>query len=283
MCSNTPNFNFKKFKLSDIEDHAAICMIAARNSGKSVLVRAILENKKHFPAGVIIAPTDKLSGFYNDFFPPSFIHYEYSSELLSKIFLRQTMIIEKNKERIKQGKKPIDTRLFLVMDDCLAQKGSWMKDQNILELLQNGRHYHITFILTMQYALGITPELRSNFDYVFLLSEDFISNQKRLYEHFAGMFPSFEIFKRAFAKITENFGAMVINKRIKSTNITDKIYWYKADLAEISKKFVVGNGNFTKFNDKYYNKEWNKSKKIFNVDDYLNKKQKLNIDINLES
>lgn len=283
MCSTTPNFNFKKFNLSDIEDHAAICMIASRNSGKSVLVRAILENKKHFPAGVIIAPTDKLSGFYNDFFPQSFIHYQYSSELLSKIFLRQTMIIEKNKERIKNGKKPVDTRLFLVMDDCLAQKGSWMKDQNILELLQNGRHYHITFILTMQYALGITPELRSNFDYVFLLSEDFISNQKRLYEHFAGMFPSFEIFKRAFSKITENFGAMVINKRIKSANLTDKIYWYKADIDKISQKFTVGNGNFIKFNEKYYNKEWNKTKKVFNVEDYLNKKQKLNIDINLEN
>ena len=32
----------------------------------------------------------------------------------------------------------------------------------------------------MQYAVGIPPEMRSNFDYIFLLAEDFISNRKRL-------------------------------------------------------------------------------------------------------
>ena len=33
----------------------------------------------------------------------------------------------------------------------------------------NGRHYKILFILTMQYALGIPPNLRTNIDYVFIL------------------------------------------------------------------------------------------------------------------
>jgi hypothetical protein len=151
MHSGNPNFNFKKFDLRNIPDHAAICTIAMRNSGKTKLVRDILMKKKHYPVTVVIAPTDKLSETYSEFVPPSFIHYEYNSEILSKIFLRQSILIQKNKERVKNGKKPIDTRLFLVMDDCLAQKGTWAKDPNILELLQNGRHYHITFILTMQY------------------------------------------------------------------------------------------------------------------------------------
>ena len=51
--------------------------------------------------------------------------------------------------------------------------------------------------------MGIPPEMRSNFDYIFLLAEDFISNRKRLYEHYAGMFPNFDIFQQVFTEVTK--------------------------------------------------------------------------------
>ena len=50
----------------------------------------------------------------------------------------------------------------------------------------NGRHYKILFIITMQYALGVPPSLRTNIDYVFILREPYIANRKRIYENFAG-------------------------------------------------------------------------------------------------
>ena len=46
------------------------------------------------------------------------------------------------------------------------------KDPLIYELMYNGRHYKILFMLTMQTPLGIKPDLRSNFDYFFLLATD---------------------------------------------------------------------------------------------------------------
>ena len=45
----------------------------------------------------------------------------------------------------------------------------------------NGRHYKMMFLVTMQYALGIT-EPRTNIDYVFILRENIVSNRKRIYE-----------------------------------------------------------------------------------------------------
>ena len=85
-----------------------------------------------------------------------------SKQAVSKLF-------EDNEKRIKDGKKPKDDRLMLIMDDCMSSKGSWVKEEPILELFFNGRHHHISFILTMQYSLGIPPEMRSNFDYIFFL------------------------------------------------------------------------------------------------------------------
>ena len=53
----------------------------------------------------------------------------------------------------------------------MSSKHLWLKDPSVLSIFNEGRHYQLTFILAMQYSLGIQPELRSNFDYVFLLEK----------------------------------------------------------------------------------------------------------------
>mgnify|MGYP000542468758 CR=1 FL=1 len=113
-----------------------------------------------------------------------------------------------NKEVKAHGYSNIDPRAFLILDDCLYDN-TWTRDINVRSLFMNGRHYKIMFLITMQYALGIPPNLRTNIDYVFILRENYISNRKRLYEHWAGMFPSFEIFCQVMNSL-ENFECLVI-------------------------------------------------------------------------
>ena len=260
----------KKFRIDKMVDHATVAMIAKRASGKSYLTREILYHKKDIPTSVVISRTEKLNKFYGDFIADSFIYDNFETEILSKIYSRQAKCNEDNRTRVKEGKKEKDDRIMLVMDDCMSSKGTWVKDQNILELFFNGRHHHVSFILTMQYAVGIPPEMRSNFDYIFLLAEDFISNQKRLYEHYAGMFPTFDIFKQVFANVTQNYGVMVINNRIHSSNITDKVFWYKAKKVP---DFKMGSRIFNKYHKKYYDPDWNKKPNIFDPNDVLAKKR----------
>ena len=117
-----------------------------------------------------------------------------------------------------------------MLDDCLASKGSWMKDPNITELFYNARHYGLTLIITMQFPLGIPPELRCNFDYIFLAREDYHSNLKRLRDHYCGMFPSLDIFKQTFAQLTDDYGLMVVKNNGSVSQITDKIFYFKSKL-----------------------------------------------------
>ena len=251
----TSHIEIKRFNISEMVDHCTIVMIAKRATGKSYLTREILYHKQDIPSAIAISKTEKLNSFYADFIPESFIFYNYNTEILTNIFNRQSIISEDNKKRIKHGKKPKDDRLIIIMDDCMVDSKNFIKDPNILELFFNGRHHHLSFILTMQYSLGIPPELRSNFDYIFLLAEDFISNRKRLYEHYAGMFPTFDIFQQVFNEITENYGVMVINNRIHSKNITDKVFWYKA---KATPDFLIGSPKLLNYHKKSYDKEWNK-------------------------
>jgi len=267
----------KAFDLDTITGNPAICMIAKRGSGKSYLCRALLKNFSNIPGGTIIAKTDKMNCFYGKFFPDLYVHYEYKTELIDKILYRQELMIEKCKKKYKEGKF-CDPRAFILMDDCLSSKGTWAKDRPILELLFNGRHYQIMYILTMQYPLGISPELRGNFDYIFLLGEDFINNQKKLYEHYAGMFPDFKSFQQIFIEITSDYGAMVIVNKGSKSNFLDKVFWYKAPENE-NKKIDICSPQFNAMHKKNYNKNW-KTVKPFNINTYCENRKKSKISVN---
>ncbi len=287
--SNT-KLPIKEFKMENIADNSAIVMIARRGSGKSWVCRAILNHFHYIPVGIIIAPTDKMSTFYGNFFPDSFIYYKYKTEIMQKLFTRQSKIIDKNKEKNKKGKK-IDTRAFLLMDDCLSDKKAWAKDDMIYRLLYDGRHYHLMYVLTMQYALGLTPDQRNQFDYIFLFFDSFISNQKKLYDHYAGMFPTFEAFRQVFAQLTLDFGCMVIettfrkNKKREQeqkdkekdgiineqTNPVSKIFWYKAGDPKTEN---MGCRQFRDYHDDNYDKDWRKKEDEFNFNDYCADKKK---------
>ena len=123
------------------------------------------------------------------------------------------MMVEK-----KNNGENVDPRAFLILDDCLYDN-KWTKDVSMRSVFMNGRHWKLLFLLTMQYALGVPPNLRTNIDYVFILRENYVSNRKRLYEHYAGMFPTFEMFCQVMDQCTENYECLVINNNAKSNYI----------------------------------------------------------------
>jgi hypothetical protein len=254
-----------------------IAMIAKSGSGKSWVVRDIMYHIKDIPCGTVIAPTDRMTKFYNEFVPPSFTHHEYVETIIPKVLKRQKNMLSLNEERKKQGKKTVDPRTFLIMDDCMSSKHLWLKDPNILSIFNEGRHYQLTFILTMQYSLGIQPELRSNFDFIFLLGEDMYSNRKRLYEHYAGMFPTRDIFDQVFLQITENYGCMVINNRIRSTDIRKKVFWYRA---QKTPEFTIGIPKYIKWNEKNFDENYDKKETVLDLNTFCSRR-KANITVKL--
>jgi hypothetical protein len=214
------NLNINKFALENMVKNPHVAIVAKRGSGKSWLVADVLKKLCTEKTKIsIISPTDKMAQFYEAYFAHADISYEFDSGKIEEILEEQKYNIHE-KNGINQ---------IVVLDDCLSSKGEWAKDHIVSELLFNARHYHITYILTMQFPLGIKPELRCNFDYVFLLADDNISNQKRMYEHYAGMFPNFESFRQIYVQLTEDYGSTVIVNRGFQKNFLEKIFYYKAE------------------------------------------------------
>lgn len=213
-----------------IPDGSVVVMIGKRNTGKSVLVKDLLYHKQDIPVGTVISGTEGANHFYKSIVPPIFIHYEYRPAIINNFLKRQKRIVDQmEKEKDTQGYSNIDPRAFLVMDDCLYDN-SWTKNPDIRALFMNGRHHKALFLLTMQYPLGILPNLRTNIDFVFILREPNISNRKRIYEHYAGMFPSFELFLQVMNQCTEDYECLVINNSARSNKLEEQVFWYKADV-----------------------------------------------------
>ncbi len=222
-------FNMNKITFNPNENKGpVVVLIGRRDTGKSFLVRDLLYYHRNIPIGTVISGTEAGNGFYSSHVPKLFIHEEYNSGIIENILKRQRSVIKEVKKQIQLYKRSqIDPRAFCILDDCLFDS-SWTKDKMMRLLFMNGRHWKIMLIITMQYPLGIPPTLRTNIDYVFILREPYIANRKRIYENYAGMFPTFESFCQVMDQCTENFECLVIDNNVKSNKLHDQIFWYKA-------------------------------------------------------
>jgi len=126
----------------------------------------------------------------------------------------------------------------------------FLKDECMREMFMNGRHWKIFFMLTMQYCMDLSPDLRANVDYVFILRENIIQNREKLYKNFFGIFPSFDMFNQVMTSCTENYECMVLENTSKSNRIEDCVFWYKAGE---HKNFRIGSPSLWAFHNKNYN------------------------------
>jgi len=223
-------FDMKSIQFKPNENKGpVVVLIGKRDTGKSFLVRDLLFYQQDIPIGTVISGTEEGNGFYGKMVPRLFIHNEYNSAIIENILKRQRTVLKQVKKEMETYKRStIDPRAFVILDDCLYDN-TWSRDKLMRLLFMNGRHWKIMLVITMQYPLGIPPTLRTNIDYVFILRENYIANRKRIYENYAGMFPTFEAFCQVMDQCTENYECLVINNNSKSNKLNDQVFYYKAD------------------------------------------------------
>jgi len=229
------SLELKKFDMKSIQfkpnenKGPVVVLIGKRDTGKSFLVRDLLFYQQAIPIGTVISGTEEGNGFYSSMVPKLFVHNEYNTAIIENVLKRQRTVLKQVKKEMETYKRTtIDPRAFVILDDCLYD-ATWTRDKMMRLLFMNGRHWKVMLVITMQYPLGIPPTLRTNIDYVFILRENYIANRKRIYENYAGMFPTFESFCQVMDQCTENYECLVINNNSKSNQLRDQVFWYKAD------------------------------------------------------
>ena len=235
-------FDMKSISFKPNENKGpVVVLLGKRDTGKSFLVRDLLYYHQDIPIGTVISGTEEGNGFYTKMVPKLFIHNEYNTAIIENVLKRQRTVLKQIKKEMETFKRcTIDPRAFVILDDCLYD-ATWTRDKLMRLLFMNGRHWKIMLVITMQYPLGIPPTLRTNIDFVFILRENYIANRKRIYENYAGMFPTFESFCQVMDQCTENYECLVINNNSKSNKLQDQVFRYKA---ESHNDFKLGSKEF---------------------------------------
>lgn len=260
----------KRFDMSSIADDKIVVLIGKRDTGKSFLARDLLWYHKNIPIGTVISATESANKFYSFMVPNMFIHEQFNSKIVDNVLKRQKLVMRKCRKEIKhKGETDIDPRAFLILDDCLADAKSWVRDPSIQSIFLNGRHFKLLFVLTCQFPLGIPPTLRTNIDYVFILRENIYTNRKRIYENYAGMFPTFEVFCQVLDSTTEDYECLVIHNNAKSNKLEDQVFWYKADPHP---NFRVGDPHFWAIQDEMGSDESDDGEELCDMNSFKKKK-----------
>ena len=218
--------DIKEFRFDYITEPApTVCVIGTRGVGKSTFSRDFCYHYRHLPLCNVICPSESLDPHYSHFIPDSLIYDEYSTDLVESIVNKR---FRKAKSLGKKTKLPSSDRFLLVMDDCLGE-GALTHDTGMKRLLIRGRHANIIFLITLQDAVGVSPLMRGNFDYVFIFKEPILTNRKKLFNHWAGgVIPDQHLFNALMNVCTEDYRCMVIKYRGCSNKLEDNVFWYKA-------------------------------------------------------
>lgn len=234
----------KKFDLRKIARDAVVLILGQRHSGKSQLVADLMYRNQDIPNGIVISGTEHVSPFFGRFFPGTFIYNKYTSETVAAILRSQVA-----KKRRSGGSSPANNT-FLLMDDCVAQASAWKRDENLMEVFVNGRHYQIMLCMTTQYPMAIPPLYRNQADYIFIYKEDVLSTRRKLHEYYAGVIPSFALFEHLMRELCRDYTCLVIDIRNKKANHwTERVFYYKA---KQHGDFRFGNQEFWDFHERNF-------------------------------
>jgi len=126
--------------------------------------------------------------------------------------------------------KNMDSRTFVILDDCMAYDKKWKNDPAVKCIFMNGRYLKMTFVLSSQNALGLPPDLRNNVDFVFLCRENRTEVREKLYKSWGSIFPDKNVFYKALTECTSDYKCLVIDNVEKKDVLTDRVFWYKSKI-----------------------------------------------------
>lgn len=241
------NPSTKNFKFSDIGG-SKIVVIGKPGTGKSTLLKALMMSKKFIPVCVVISGSESANKFYEKMVPSLFIYNEYKPDVIQNFIHRQQLSIQM---KIK------NPWAMLILDDCMTDTGIFRTPLQ-RKIFKNGRHYKMMYLVAMQYALDIPPDIRASVDGVFIFRETNEANLKKLWLNYAGVIPEFNWFSQLMRQITGDYTAMFIHNAVQTNNWEDCVFFIKAKEND-DENFKFGGEEVWKFHKARFNTEYEKN------------------------
>lgn len=134
----------------------AICVASKRNTGKTVMVSALIQaliKQRKVDMVLVMSQTAHVNDDYG--FLPARLRQAFSEDTIKKLMDKQA--------KAKKGQRD---QVLLVLDDVLSDKDA-ERSRFIKKLYTLGRHYDINVVLISQTSnVALTPAIKQNSDYI---------------------------------------------------------------------------------------------------------------------
>lgn len=211
----------KRFDPQAIKSNRVILITGKRGSGKTTLVKDLIYKMRgQFDVGIGIGGTVASVEMLEGFLPKSMVHFVSDFDKVDLI----ERLVEKAKVTREHGRQ---RRFLLIMDD-FAYRKDLLRHPIFREIFMNGRNFNMTLMLSAQYIMDLSSDLRSQIDYVFTFKETIPANRKRLFEYFYGMCNTLRDFEQLLSEFTKNYECLVMDNTSNSGEMEDQLFYYKA-------------------------------------------------------
>ena len=191
-------------------------ILAKRNSGKSVLLKHLVEAEQHkFARIFVVCPTEPINRFYRDIVPEENVFESYDERWMNKLIDKMTEI---NSNKPKNERKNV----LLILDDCVSDH-NFHQSPTIKKLFLRGRHINISLIITTQYIYLISPSMRNNLDYIFCGQMNKQSIDLLCSEFLSGDLDKNDFIKM-FNRCTKDYNFLVINNNSVKDDDLNSVY-----------------------------------------------------------
>lgn len=193
------------------------CLCAKRNSGKSVMLRYLVDScKDKFHKIYVVCPTEQINNFYSTMVEQNCIFDNWNESWCEALIMKMT---EKNK-----GKKKTEIINVLIILDDVVSDTNFHQSNALKKLYTRGRHVGIGVVATTQYLNSLPPVVRNNCDWVIVGQLNHASISLLCEEYLSG-----DLDKRDFVKLynraTKDYNFLLINNTsIKDNDDLNQIY-----------------------------------------------------------
>lgn len=220
----------RKFDPMKMKPDATVLLIGKRGTGKStLLVDLMYHMHKKLYAGIAMAPTQDSVDMFETFLPPALVYTDFEADAVDKLMKTKRALSRLNKShaRKRSSRTPEKRHIAIILDDCMYDKKT-LSHKAIRDVFMNGRHEDVFFVNLQQYVMDMSPGLRNQIDYIFIMRDMNPENRMKLWRNFFGVVSDFQQFNVLMDNCTENFECLVACNRIQSNNWQDCVFWYKA-------------------------------------------------------
>lgn len=232
----------RKFTPDTVQLDRVVVMIGRRDTGKSTLLTDVLYVvRNRISDGIVISGTESANHFWEQYVPKSYIYDEFDDKVLNAVIERQ----KARPDKAANG-RPMNT--FVILDDVLHDEAVMRRSKALKYLMFNGRHLNIFLCIVLQYPLGLPPAMRSNVDYAFILRAPGFQDRKKLFESYAGIVSTQQLFNLLMDEFTEDRHCLVIDNTVQSNDLSNCVFYYKA---QVRPPFLIGGPLYRRYHEKY--------------------------------